>query len=277
MENLFMPVNELIFAPINAIKEADILLSNGILKQIATFSDTENENADISVMKLKSIKFLYDKIKSTEYGELKETVGLTVPTASIIPLSALRINSSVIKFNIEVKSNYNENNTFSLIGKNASKKVRKSDFLPKMYFNVKTEFAELPEGVARLIDVLDTNQIPSIENKVYVNSDGLPYENQNIHSIKNKEICEIKKLNSIIEKINKFIIKLDRQLKDKTGESYEEYSVSEKYNPEMDKLYNKISELKENLSKYNRLKNDKENNLLNIEMYILEEEINCGK
>jgi len=277
MENLFLPIDELIFAPINAIKEANISLSNGILKQIAIFSDTENENTDISVMKLKNIKFLYDKIKSTEYGKLKETIGLTVPTASIIPLSALQINSSVIKFNIEVKSNYDENNNFSLIGKNAPEKIRKSDFIPKIHFNIKTESAELPEGIARLIDVLDTNQIPNIENKLYVDSDGLPYENQHIHSIKNKEIYEMNKLSAIIDQINKLIISLERQLKNKSDKSYEQYSVSGKYNSETDKLYNWISELKEDLTKYNSLKNDKENNLINIEMDILEENMNCDK
>ena len=30
MENVFVPIDDLVFAPINAIKEADIELSNGI-------------------------------------------------------------------------------------------------------------------------------------------------------------------------------------------------------------------------------------------------------
>jgi hypothetical protein len=276
MGKLYMPINELIFAPVNAIKEADISLSNGILKQIAIFSDTENKDTDTPTMKLKNIKFLYDKIKSDENEERIETVGLTVPAASIIPLSALQINSSTIKFNIEVKYDYDKNNDFSLIGKNAPEIIRKSDFLPKIHFKIKTESTTIPEGVARLIDILDTNQIPSVENKIYVNQDCLPYKNQNIHSLKNNTIFEINKLNIIIDKINKFIISLDKELKSKTGECHQEYSVSKEHSSEADKLYNKISKLKDNLNKYNIIKNEKENDLLNIEIDILEDNISYG-
>ena len=62
MENVFVPIDDLVFAPINAIKEADIELSNGILKQIATFSEREDGIEEIPVMKLKNIKFLYEQI-----------------------------------------------------------------------------------------------------------------------------------------------------------------------------------------------------------------------
>ena len=277
MENLFTPINDLIFAPVNAIKEADIALSNGILKQIATFSDTEKEDTDTPIMKLKNIKFLYDKIKSNEKGEKIETVGLTVPAASIIPLSALQINSSVIKFNIEVKSDCDKNNNFSLNGKPAPEKFRKSDFLPKIHFKIKTEAASLPEGVARLIDVLDSNQIPSIEKKVYVNDDGIPYENQDIYSMKNKITDEINNISILIDKINKFIISLDKELTAKAHKNHLEYSNSKEMTSETDKLYNRISELKESLKKYNNLKSSKEKDLLKIETTILEDYISYGK
>lgn len=277
MENIFMPINELIIAPVNAIKEADIALSKGILKQIATFCDTENSNCENTVMKLKNTKFLYDKIKATEQGEIKETVGLTVPTASIIPLSALKISSSVIKFNIEVKADNDKDNNFFLIGKTAPKKIRESDFLPKMRFNIKTETAVLPEGISRLIDVLDINQIPSVEKKVYINSDGVPYENQDIYSTRNNIICKINKLNILIDKINKSLIVLEKKLITKTSKNYQEYSDLKEHTLEEDKLYTRMSELKDSLHKYMLLKDDMENKLLNIEIDILEDSMGYGK
>ena len=87
MEKMFMPINDLVFAPINAIKEADISLSGGILAQIATVSDPtpqKDGDDDTLVMKLKNIKFIYEKLKPDETGDKLETIGLTVPTASII-------------------------------------------------------------------------------------------------------------------------------------------------------------------------------------------------
>lgn len=273
MENTFTPIDKLIFAPISAIKEADISLSNGILNQIAIFSDTNNKNADTVEMKLKNIKFLYEKIKAGETEEIIETVGLTVPAASIVPLSALHINSSVIKFNIEVKSEYNENNSFYLIGKNAPEKIRKTDFLPKMHFKIKTEAAAIPEGVARLIDQLDASQVPSVERKVYVNSDGIPYKNQDIYINKNNVINEINKLNIMINKIDKYIISLEKKLISETKISYNDYFKSKYKTPDGDKLYEGISYFKGNLNKYLEIKADKEKELLNIEMTILEDNI----
>lgn len=271
MENLFMPINDLIFLPINAIKEADITLSNGILKQIATFSDTQKEHSDTPIMKLKNIKFLYEKKKSDEAGDRIETMGLTVPTASIIPLSALQINGSVIKFNIEVKSEYDENQSIILSGKAAPKTFRPSDFLPKMHFKIKTECATIPEGIARLIDILDMNQIPSIEDKQYVNSNGIAYKNQDIYSAKNNLLNELDYLNIIIEKLNNSITSLDKKLKAKMKEISQEDSKTNEYHPEVYKLSMNISELRESLKKYIRLRDDKEYKLLDTEMSILED------
>lgn len=262
-----MSINDLIFAPVNAIKEADIALSNGIIKQIATFSDTEEESNDTPIMKLKNIKFLYEKIRPDETGDRVETVGLTVPTASIIPLSALQISSSVIKFNIEVKADSDDSNDITLKAKTAPKEFRKSDHLPKMSFKIKTESTTLPEGVARLIDVLDCNQVPSVEKKVYINSDGIPYDNQKTYSTKNKIMEEIYHINLILAKINSSLIDLNKKLN-----SHQELNISE-----TDKLHTRISELTQYLEKYSDIKNDKEKELLLVEMSILEDEISNGE
>lgn len=267
MENSFMPINNLIFAPVNAIQEADIELSNGIIKQIATFSDIKNENSDTPIMKLKNIKFLYEKIKADELGDRIETVGLTVPTASIIPLSALQISSSVIQFNIEVKSDCDDSSEVVLKGKTAAEKIRESDHLPKMSFKIKTEATTIPEGVARLIDVLDVNQVPNVEEKVYINSDGISYDNQEIHSVKNKIIAEISSINSLLDKINAFL----NNLKQKTN------SPQELYASEMDNLNAKVSELTAYLKKYSDIKTNKEKELLLAEMRILEDKIKHGE
>ena len=66
IQHINVPIDDLVFAPINAIKEADIELSNGILKQIATFSEREDGIEEIPVMKLKNIKFLYERAKSDQ-------------------------------------------------------------------------------------------------------------------------------------------------------------------------------------------------------------------
>lgn len=267
MENFFMPINNLIFAPINAIKEADIALNDSVLKQIAILSDAKDENTDTPIMKLKKIKFLYEKIKFDKTGDRLETVGLTVPVASIIPLSALQISSSVIKFNIEVKSDYDKSNAIALKGKTAPEKFRESDHLPKMSFKIKTESTMLPEGVARLIDVLNINNIPSIEKKVYINSDGAPHENQEIYSEKNKVMEEISNINSMLDKINAYLSSLDKELN----------ASSELYTSETSKLNAAISELTGRLEKYTDIKNVKEKELLLAEMNILEDIINYGE
>ena len=265
--NLFMSINDLIYAPLNAIKEADIALSNGILRQIATFSEPDDESTDIPIMKLKNIKFLYEKVKPDETGDVIETVGLTVPAASIVPLSALQIKSSVVKFNIEVKLDCDDSSDITLKGKTAPKRFRKSDYLPKMYFKMETDAATLPEGIARIIDVLDVNQVPSVEDKKYIDSDGIPYKNQEIYLAKHKLMEEIKNINSILDKINVPLSNLNRKLN-----SSQELSVSE-----INDLNTQISELNNHLEKYTDIKKDKEKELLLAEMNILEDKIGNGE
>ena len=259
MENVFLPIDDLVFAPVNAIKEADIQLSNGILKQIATFSEREDKAEEIPVMKLKNIKFLYDRAKSDEEGEKIETMGLTVPTASIVPLSALQIYHSAVKFHIELKTSGGEDGSFSLLGKPAAEKRRKTDFLPKMSFHIKTECAPLPEGVARLIDVLDINQIPSVEEKTYVDTEGIPQKNQELYTARSKAASAVRRLEAMIEKLNQNL-----EAKNQEFQS----SLSEEFR---DKLSLRIAELSERRERYSALKEEWKEALLHAEIKILEE------
>ncbi|MCH5197070.1 MAG: DUF2589 domain-containing protein [Oscillospiraceae bacterium] len=267
MENMFMPINTLILAPLNAIKEADIALSNGILNQIATVSDPEpqKDDDDTPIMKLKNIKFLYEKLKPDESGDRLETIGLTVPTASIIPLSALQISKSVVRFNIEVKSDFGEGGG-TLKGKTASEKFRKTDRLPKMSFEIKTEATAVPEGIARLIDILDSNQIPDVESKKYVDPDGIPYPNQEPHATRNKIISDLSQINQLLDKIDTSLNSVNKMV------NAPNTLAASKTN----ELNAVISELNEHLEKYTDMKNIKENELLLTEIDILEEKINHG-
>ncbi len=261
MENLFLPIDDLVFAPVNAIKEADIHLSNGILKQIATFSEQEDESEPIPVMKLKNIKFLYERAKSDDEGEKIETMGLTVPTASIVPLSALQICHSAVKFHLELKAGCGADGTLSLLGKPASAQRRKTDFLPKMSFHIKTECAPLPEGVARLIDVLDINQIPSVEDKTYVNKEGIPHKNQKLYAARERAASSLRRLDSMMEK-------LDAELEVKNLE-FQSFLPGEA----QDKLSQRIAELSRRRERYAALKEEWKENLLLREIEILEEYI----
>ncbi len=261
MENVFVPIDDLVFAPINAIKEADIELSNGILKQIATFSEREDGIEEIPVMKLKNIKFLYERAKSDQEGEKIETMGLTVPAASIVPLSALQICHSAVKFRVEMKTESGKDGSFDLLGKLAAGQQRKTDFLPKMSFHIKTESAPLPEGVARLIDVLDINQIPSVEEKTYVDTDGIPQKNQELYAARSKAASAVRRLEAMIEK-------LDQNLEAKNLEF--QSSLSEEIR---DKLSLRIAELSGRREKYAALKESWKEALLRAEIKILEEHV----
>ncbi len=259
MSGSYIPINDLIYAPINAVKEADISLSNEILNQIAILSNTDkaNPNDDTIVMRLKKIKFLFDKVKPTEVGDTTETVGLTVPTASIVPLAALSISHSVLAFNTEVKPENDIDGSLILVGRTASEKIRKTDYLPKMHFKIETEAAELPEGVSRLLDILDINQIPNVENRVYVDHDGIPYKNQSLHSDKHKAVILMEKLDKTIEKVKNLIEKQDKSV---LSEEALDSDIKEKN-----------TKLEEKLQRYIEKKNEAEYALLNTETKILEE------
>lgn len=259
MAGYYVPINDLIYAPINAVKEADISLSSEILNQIAVLSDADEANLkdETIVMRLKKIKFLFDKVKPTEVGDTTETVGLTVPTASIVPLAALSISHSVLEFNTEVKPENDIGGNMVLVGRTAAKKIRKTDYLPKMQFKIETEATELPEGVSRLLDILDINQIPNVEKRVYVDSDGVPYKNQALHSAKYRAIMLRGELDKAIEKIKR---QIEKQDKSALSEEAIDSSIDEKK-----------KELEEKLQRYLKEKNEVEHNLLDTEMKILEE------
>lgn len=220
------------------------------------FAASHLKNSTI-VMRLKKIKFLFDKVKPTEVGDTTETVGLTVPTASIVPLAALSISHSVLEFNTEVKPEKDIDGDMVLVGRTAAKKIRKTDYLPKMQFKIETEAAELPEGVSRLLDVLDINQIPNVENRVYIDSDGVPYKNQALHSEEYRAIMLRGELDKAIERIKKLIKKQDKSI-----------PPGEDADSDID---GKNKELEEKLRKYIKEKNEVERTLLDTETKIIEE------
>jgi len=266
MENLYMPINDLVYAPVNAIKNADVLLCDGILNQIANVSDEKLIPSQPPTMKLKNIRFLYEKVKSDEYGDTQVTAGLTVPTASIIPLSALQISRSSVKFNIEVKTDKKDSKIL-INGKPAAPKFRKTDHLPKMCFQIETEAVTLPEGISRLMDILDINQVPDVDHRVYIDPDGKPYDDQESFWERNKASREMTKYQKMYERLNTALSSLDKQLQDMNGED----------TPEKYELLKRRAQLHQDLDKYESLTRDKEFQLLEAEMKVLEATINDGK
>ena len=130
-----------------------------------------------------------------------------------------------------------------------------------MSFHIKTESAPLPEGVARLIDVLDINQIPSVEEKTYVDTDGIPQKNQELYAARSKAASAVRRLEAMIEK-------LDQNLEAKNLEF--QSSLSEEIR---DKLSLRIAELSGRREKYAALKESWKEALLRAEIKILEEHV----
>ena len=135
----------------------DLIASTGNINP----TDTDN------TIHLKTINLAYEQINNDSMnGKIIEEIGLKVPLVSMLPITNLQVKKTKLSFDAEIKRVHkdNKNNKYIMESRvcSKSKQRRKDDGLPKLSFEIELESVPIPEGMARIVDVLNANPIPEI-------------------------------------------------------------------------------------------------------------------
>jgi hypothetical protein len=169
-----LPMGDLVGAPLIAACDAQIRLAQATAEFINRVGF--EEGAEGAPGKTRTSDFSFSRpVQDADGNWTEETVGLKVPLLSIVKVPTLAVENVDITFDMEVKASTNDKSSLaaeakidaswggfgakvSVQGSVASHKenTRTSDNSAKYHVNVQARDAGMPEGLARVMDILQT-------------------------------------------------------------------------------------------------------------------------
>lgn len=174
--NNFINLEDLVYTPLHAISQSNTNLSKSVIDLIASTGNINPTDTD-NTIHLKTINLAYEQINNDSMnGKIIEEIGLKVPLVSMLPITNLQVKKTKLSFDAEIKRVHkdNKNNKYIMESRvcSKSKQRRKDDGLPKLSFEIELESVPIPEGMARIVDVLNANPIPEILSSKQLNDKG---------------------------------------------------------------------------------------------------------
>lgn len=184
-----LPMGDLIGGPLTAACDAQVKLANAtanFIKYIGFLPPTGDDKNGVGATRLAHFSFTRPVADPADSSKmLEEQVSLDVPLLAIVKIPSLSITKVDITFDMEVKSSFSAKETedksakFSadakygwgplsvsvhLEGSVASHKenTRSSDNSAKYHVQVLAEDSGMPEGLARVLDILQTSIQPRV-------------------------------------------------------------------------------------------------------------------
>jgi hypothetical protein len=191
-----LPMESLIGGPLTAACNAQVMLANSTATYINTVGfdmpggDPTKVADGNGFARLRNVKFAFDRPREIAGDETEDTaktvveeVSLTVPMLSIVPVPNLQVDTVDVTFDMEVKSSEQHkdsndkeaaldatgsgrigpfNLSVTVHGKVAThqENTRSSDNSAKYHVGVKATNHNMPEGLARVFDILSSSIAP---------------------------------------------------------------------------------------------------------------------
>ena len=252
MDNDFILLDDLVFAPLHALAKSNQQLREHIVEAIRGMG-TSKQNGQEEIIHLNNINIAYDQIRAeSEEGYSVDNLQLQVPLLSIVPMTNLNVEKAEIDFSTEVKAVMNrETGEAKINARICSPFQRDSDFLPKVSYKLQVSSIPATEGIMRLTDSLSTNQVTKKldTTPVVVNGD-LGNEEQKALIQETKQLrVKIGKLKQLHQKIADMIAEQER-LHQISMDAFEEDTYDfdkERYLMAQSNIINRIMEYQEQI------------------------------
>jgi hypothetical protein len=239
-------LRQLIYASLEPIIEANAQMSQSMVDTIMKFSDDKGPDEDGHPMvQLKTLQLIYDQIRHDDLDMLySEKIGLEIPLLSLIPLSGLKISKSKIQFSTEVQEVEYNNDQVDIYTKITATDSERSAQNPRIDFKIEMESDPVVEGLARLIDQLGQNFIPTVHEKSPLDSDGneLNDEDQQNRETRKQLYRKELRLSRLLTELTK-IQRVDED-KSKSDADFSMYEPLEQYK---DVLSKKLAETRKEI------------------------------
>lgn len=212
MESNFIPLEDLVYAPLYALAKSNHQLKATIIESIKGMGKAEQANKE-EIIHLNHINVAYDQVKQEEDGYSVDNLQLEVPLLSIIPMNQLNVDKAEIDFSTEVKALVDkENNKTQIQARICSPSQRDSDFLPKVSYKLQVQSLPATEGILRLIDSLSSSQVAKKLNTrpVALSGDWGSEEQKRVLNETKKLKAKMSRLKQLYQKISDMIAEQEK-------------------------------------------------------------------
>ena len=212
MDNDFIPLDDLVYAPLHALAQSNHRLRAQIVDAIKSMG-TSRQSGQEEIIHLNNINIAYDQLRpESEDGYSVDSLQVRVPLLSIIPISNLSVKKAEIDFSTEIKAvNNKETGETGINARICAPSQRDSDFLPKVSYKLQITSIPATEGILRLTDALSSGQVAKKMDStpVAVNGDFGTDEQKNALLETKKLKVKISKLKQLHQKISDMIAEQD--------------------------------------------------------------------
>lgn len=252
MDNDFIPLDDLVYAPLHALAQSGHRLRAQVVDAIKSMG-TGKQNGQEETIHLNNINIAYDQLRpEAEEGYSVDSLQVQVPLLSIVPITNLNVEKAEIDFSTEIKAVNNEETGETRINARiCAPSQRDSDFLPKVSYKLQIASIPATEGIMRLTDSLSSGQVAKkLDTKpVAVNGD-LGSETQKSVLLETKKLkAKISRLKQLHQRISDMMTEQERlhQIsKDAFAEDTYEFD-RDKYLMAQSNIVNRIMEYQERI------------------------------
>lgn len=252
MDNDFIPLDDLVYAPIHALAKSNHQLRAEIIQAIRSMGTSRQEGQE-EIIRLSNLNIAYDQIRPEgDDGYSVDNMQVQVPLLSIVPVTNLGVDKAEIDFSTEIKTvNNEETNQTKINARICSPSQRDSDFLPKVSYKLHITSIPATEGILRLTDALSANQVAKKTDGTPVAFDGAAGSDEQKNTLqKVKQLrAKIGKLKQLYQKTADMIAEQER-LHQISKDSFEEDTYEfdrDKYMMAQSNVINRIMEYEEQI------------------------------
>ena len=252
MDNDFIPLNDLVYAPLYALAQSNHRLRAQIVHAIKSMGSSK-QNGKEEIIHLNNINIAYDQLRADgDDGYSVDNLQVQVPILSIVPVTNLNVEKAEIDFSTEIRAVSNEET--GSVGINAricAPAARESDFLPRVSYKLKVASVPATEGILRLTDALSSSQVAKkIDTRPVAVSGDIGSDEQKSVVIETKKLkSKIARFKQLHKKISDMIDEQER-LRQISGDAFEDETYEfdkDKYLMAQSNIVNRIMEYQDKI------------------------------
>lgn len=166
-------LRDLVYAPLGAVADANIRLSSNIVDFLASTGDLNTDSSGRPVVRLRTLQMMYEQLGSDVLDNaVTDSIGLEIPLLSIYPLSSLKVSKTKVSFGAEIRSMTETKDGLKVFTQASSANQRDGSVQACISYEVEMDSVPISEGLARFVDILNTQAIPRRIHSNPVDSSG---------------------------------------------------------------------------------------------------------
>lgn len=250
-ESDFIPLDDLVYAPLHALAASNHQLRAQVVEAIKSMGVLKQAGTD-EIINLESLNIAFNQVRPEgEDGYSVDNLQMEVPLLSIVPLTNLAVEKAEVDFSTEVRAEKEAEGSCHINARICSPEQRESDFLPRVSYKLEVKSMPAMEGILRLTDQLSSNQIAKRLDTIPVAVDGnLGSEEQKTMQAEISKLkAKVKRLKQLNQKISELVAeqeKLEQLSRDTFADDTREFD-KDKYLMAQSNITNKIMDYQEQI------------------------------